>query len=312
MPSRAVPRYRRIGVIALREWEVMVRTRTFVAVSLMVPATMIGMAMLPAFILRRQGLQEPDRNLPTSPFMIGLLLDIFLFLGISSQSQSLLRSVLEERGNRMLEILLSSIRPLELLLGKLIGYAMIALTQLGVWILAALMLSSAIGLPFAFRFFHALGWHALPLFLACYAVGYLLYGSLYAIVAAVIGAEREAILYQQLLAILLVLPFVMTVALGTNPHDPLALQLTWVPLMTPTVVLLRWAYHAISTAEIIGALGLAGLAAVGALLVAARLFQGSTLLALRKTSWRAAWNARPVPPRAIPPARSTRGPLPDR
>jgi ABC-2 type transport system permease protein len=278
-----------VSAVARREWVAMVHNRSFLILSLMVPAIMIGLTLLPAIIARRQGVEMPSIDFTGKQFLVGLLLVVFLFLGVSTQSQALLRSILEERGNRMLEILLSSIDPLELLYGKIIGYALIALTQFGVWLLAALALSRILGMPFVIRFFQAAGWDMLPLFLACYGAGYLLYASLYAIVASVIGAEREAILYQQLLALALVLPFVLTVSLGANINDPLARELTWIPFMTPTLLLLRSVYEPLSPWTVVGSLALTLATAAVALVLAARLFNGASLLSSKRMGWVAAW-----------------------
>ncbi len=127
------------------------------------------------------------------------------------------------------------------------------------------------------------------LFVICYLVGYLLYASIYAIIGAVIGAEREAGLYQQLLSLVLVFPIAITLSLVARPGDPLAERLTWIPLVTPTLVLLRSAVSQISTAEIVGSLSLSVVTGFLLLLLAARLFRGFTLLSGRRLGWAEAW-----------------------
>jgi ABC-2 type transport system permease protein len=197
--------------------------------------------------------------------------------------------VIEDRVNRMMEVILSSVHPLELLLGKIIGYAAVALTQLSFWLFSGWLLSRVAGLPFALRIFETAGWRTLVLFVLCYAVGYLLYGSVYATVGAVLGGEREAVLWQQLLGLVLIAPLVVTAAVASQPDDVLVARLTWIPFMAPTLVLLRSAFDAITLSEIVGALALTTLTALATLSISARLFRGSTLLSARRMSWREAW-----------------------
>jgi ABC-2 type transport system permease protein len=186
-------------------------------------------------------------------------------------------------------VILSSVHPLELLIGKIIGYAAVAATQLALWVGVTALLMGVRGLPFAVRFLDALGWPLLALFAASYAVGYFLYASIYAAVGAVVTAEREAILLQQLLALALVSPFVIAATLVAHPTDPLAARLTWVPLLAPTLLVVRAAFAPVAIAEVAGALTLTALTALATLAIAARLFKGATLLSSRRLSWREAW-----------------------
>ncbi|MFN2397686.1 MAG: ABC transporter permease [Gemmatimonadaceae bacterium] len=292
MHAKPLLRFTRVRAVAMREWMETVRNRTFLLISLIIPGMMLGMMVLPGVLLERRGISVPPTDsLFANQTTLGLVLVVFLFLGITSQAQALLRSVIEERGNRMIEVILSSIHPLELLLGKIIGYAAVAATQFAFWLVSGAALSKVAGLPFAMRFYQNAGWETLILFAACYAAGYLLYASIYATVGAVLGGEREAVLYQQLLGLVLIAPLVVTAALAGEPGDVLVQRLTWFPLMTPTLVLLRSAFNAITISEIAGSLTLTAITALLMLSLAARFFRGTTLLSSRRMTWREAWRA---------------------
>ncbi|HJU87865.1 MAG TPA: ABC transporter permease [Gemmatimonadaceae bacterium] len=266
--------------------------RTFVTVSLVIPAFMLGITILPAYLAGADPVEvDARRELLANRFVAGVVLVILLFLGITSQAQSLLRSVLEERGNRMMEVILSSIDPMELLLGKLFGFAAVAATQLVLWVFTAWALSRVTGLPIIMQVLRAAGMSTIVLFVACYAVGYLLYASLYAMIGAVVGAEREAVLYQQVLSLVLVFPIAITLSLATNPDTTMAERLTWIPLIAPTLVLLRSAIGYISPADVAGSLALATLTSFALLALSARYFKGATLLSGRKLGWIEAWKA---------------------
>ncbi|HET7563478.1 MAG TPA: ABC transporter permease, partial [Gemmatimonadaceae bacterium] len=161
--------------------------------------------------------------------------------------------------------------------------------QLALWAAAGIALAKLFGLSAALHFFAGAGWGTWVLFLACYVVGYLLFAGVYAAVGAITAAERDANLYQQLLAIMLMIPFVASAALASNPQSAVVAELTWVPFLAPTLLLLRWAFDAVSLAEIVGSLLVALLASFAALLLATRIFRGAALLSARRLSWREAW-----------------------
>ncbi|MDQ6831568.1 MAG: ABC transporter permease [Gemmatimonadota bacterium] len=284
----------RVFAIARREWRETVGNKSFLVVSLLVPAMMVLLTLVPGWIAARNGMQRlPDaEGAQAQGYLVALMLIIFLFLGVTTQSQALLRSVMEERGNRMVEILLSSVRPIELLTGKMVGYAAVSVTQFMVWLLSAVALSAFLGMPSMLRVLMAAGVRITVVFVACYAVGYLIYASLYTVLASIISAEREANLYQQFFALLLVSPFIITLSLAGHPNDPTVVHLTWVPILAPSLLLLRSAFAPVPIWTIAGALAVSAATGVVILALAARLFRSTTLLATRRTTWREMWRGR--------------------
>ncbi|HEX6966385.1 MAG TPA: ABC transporter permease [Gemmatimonadaceae bacterium] len=276
-------------MIVRREWYEAVASRSFLVVSVMLPGLMLVLAILPMYLAGGAASASPSDALLANRYMLGLLLVLLLFLGVAAQSQALLRSVMEERGTRTMELLLSSITPFELLLGKLFGYCAVAMTQLAVWAASGIVLAELFGLTSALHFFAGAGWATWVLFVSCYLVGYLLFASIYAAVGATAAHERDANLYQQLLAITLMIPFVASAALASNPQATLVAELTWIPFLAPTLLLLRWAFDAVSLVEIVGSLLVALLTSLAALLLAARIFRGAALLSGRRLTWREAW-----------------------
>ncbi len=287
-------RSNRVFAIAKREWRETVRNKSFLVVSLLVPAMMVMLTLVPGWIAMRNGMPRiPETDSAQAQgYLVALLLIIFLFLGVTSQSQALLRSVMEERGNRMVEILLSSVRPIELLSGKMVGYAAVSATQFFVWLVSAVALSAFFGLPSLLRVLMTAGLRITVVFVACYAVGYLIYASLYTVLASIVSAEREASLYQQLFALLLVLPFIVTMSLAGHPNDPAVVHLTWVPVLAPSLLLLRSAFAPVPAWTVIGALAVSAATGLLTLALAARLFRAATLLATRRTPWKEIWGSK--------------------
>lgn len=87
---------------------------------------------------------------------VGLILSIFVYLFIFLYGTQVMRGVLEEKTNRIVEIIISSVKPIELMMGKITGIALVALTQFVIWIIAVLILYSAAMSLFLYKYDNAL------------------------------------------------------------------------------------------------------------------------------------------------------------
>ena len=129
-----------------------------------------------------------------------------------------LRSVLDEKRNRVVEVVISAISPWRLMLGKILGVGSMGLTQLGIWFACAALLG-LLGVPMIAANWPAAdvgqiteflpGVGSLGLFLGFFFLGYFLYSSLFAAVGAMCSTEEEAGQAQLPVMMLLIIPFVM-------------------------------------------------------------------------------------------------------
>ena len=118
-------------------------------------------------------------------YLTPIIFVMMLFFAIFMSSQILLKSVMEERTNRLVEILLSSITPGELMSGKIIGLGLLGLTQLALYLIVGYFASSYKGIQVVTS-------ANVILFLIYFVLGYLLYASIFASIGTIFNSEHEA------------------------------------------------------------------------------------------------------------------------
>ncbi len=176
-------------------------------------------------------------------FLLAYLLFFLLYLGVSIYGAMVMNGVLEEKTSRIVEVLLATTTPAELMLGKLVGIAAAGLTQLAVWMvtLAAVTAPGVAGaLAFGLGdkipqlapvvFFH---------FLLCFLLGFLLFASMYAAIGAATNSTQEAQQFSFVVIPFLVAPVLFMVAVINDPDSTLAVVLSLIPPFTPLLMLLR-------------------------------------------------------------------------
>jgi len=179
-----------------------------------------------------------------SGFMMAYFLFFLLYMVTLLYGQQVMNGVLEEKSSRVVEVVLTTARPFELMAGKLFGICAVGLTQLGIWLVTLLALTAP-GLAAALvRLPEGVTVPSLPIgvvvhFLAHFVLGFLLYASLYAAVGAASNDLREAQQLASGMVIVVVLPAVMAVTVINDPDSVQATVMSLVPLFTPLLMLLR-------------------------------------------------------------------------
>ena len=150
--------------------------------------------------------------------VVGFAGAFLLYITMLIYGAYVLRSVLDEKTNRVVEVVISSIRPWQLMLGKILGVGAMGLTQLGIWVAFVAVLALA-GLPLAAArlpienvdLLQAVlpGVGVLLLFLVYFVLGYFLYAALFAAVGAMCSREEEAQQAQFPLVMLLIVPLML-------------------------------------------------------------------------------------------------------
>ncbi len=169
-----------------------------------------------------------------------------LYFTVLLYAVAVMRSVLEEKTNRVVEIVLSSMRPFELMLGKILGVGAVGLTQIAVWVTAAVLLSK-VGVPTmvaARPEFASLGSleGVLPgpgfafLFLLFFLCGFFIYAGMYAAVGAMTNSEQEAQQAQAPMVILMVVPIVILPGVLQNPDATASVLLSLIPFFSPVLM----------------------------------------------------------------------------
>ena len=174
-----------------------------------------------------------------------------LWVAVFSIAQMLLNSVIEEKSNRIIEVLLSSVTPLELMAGKLVGIAAVGLVMITAWVSALVLVgfwmaggaaaSGATGaerLPLELMTLLGDSW-ILPAFALYFLLGYVLYSAVILAIGSTCNTIKEAQNYMGVIVLLMMVPLVAMTFIPRDPNGPIATFLSWIPPYTPFVMMNR-------------------------------------------------------------------------
>ena len=164
-----------------------------------------------------------------------------MFVAILTVAQMLISSTIEEKSNRIVEVLLSSVTPGELMLGKLLGVAAVGVTMLLAWIGSILLVvrwfagaEVSAGVLGILTDFSLLG----PFFVY-FGLGYMLYASILLACGSLCNTLKDAQNFMGPVMMVLMVPILTMTFVAKDPHGPLAVILSWIPPFTPFVMMNR-------------------------------------------------------------------------
>jgi ABC-2 type transport system permease protein len=208
-----------------------------------------------------------------APFVAAIVLAFVLWSAVIGVANMLLTGVIEEKSNKILDALLTSLTPLQILCGKLLGVALVSATLFLVWgVFAAAAFSGGdVGGAAAGVAAAALSPSLALTFLACFAAGYLLYGGVFLGLGSLCDSLQEA---QSLLGpvfLLLTGPILLLGPAFSNPKAPMIEAASWIPLFAPFVIMMR--APASGAAELAGPIAVLVLSVMVVVTLAARVFR---------------------------------------
>jgi ABC-2 type transport system permease protein len=166
-----------------------------------------------------------------------------LWLAIFVIVQMLLSNTIEEKSNRIIEVLLSSVTPNELMMGKLIGIAAIGMTMITAWMLAVFGILSWKAGGASVLAGQMLGVlktsNLIPLFSIYFLLGFLMYAGFILSIGSVCNTIKEAQSYMSVLTIVMMVPLLTMTFIPKDPNGGLARLLSWIPLYTPFTMMNR-------------------------------------------------------------------------
>jgi ABC-2 type transport system permease protein len=206
-----------------------------------------------------------------------------LWVSIFGITQMLLNNIIEEKSNRIIEVLLSSVTPGELMMGKLFGIAAIGLTMVTVWItalLVSLSLKSGVGADFAAGAPDFAGQllqtlktsHLIPMFALYFLLGYLMYAAFILALGSVCNTIKEAQNYMAMITMTMMVPLLTMTFIPKDPNGTLARVLSWIPFYTPFTMMNRVNANP-PLVDLIGTMILLFVSTVGALWMAGKIFR---------------------------------------
>ena len=226
-----------------------------------------------------------------STFVVPYVFAILLMIIIFTSSGFLLQGVGEEKENRVIEILLSSMSTTQLLAGKIIGLGALGLTQILVWLGAGFALMSGAATLFALAGLLTISITPVILGLVYFLLGYLLYATMMASAGALGSTAREGQQIAGIFSFMSALPFMFANFLIMEPNSLLAKILSFFPLTAPITMMIRSALTAIPAWEVALSIVVLILAIAGALWTGGKLFRLGLLMYGKRPSVREMWRA---------------------
>jgi ABC-2 type transport system permease protein len=228
--------------------------------------------------------QEPGDETRGAVAYAGLLL---LYMAVLLYGNWMLTGVTEEKSNRVVEVLLSSVKPWQILAGKIIGIGALGITQFAGTILIALLalrLTDAFELP-------SLDAALVINLIVWFILGFLLFAVLYAAAGSLVSRMEDAQTVAFPMSMIAVVGFFVSIAALSDPDGAAAVIGTFIPFTAPFVVPVRAALEAIPAWQYIAAVVITIATIVGLVLVAGRIYAGGLLRFGTRVKLRDAWRS---------------------
>jgi ABC-2 type transport system permease protein len=234
--------------------------------------------------------QEQDTG---GTFIVAYILAFLIYMTMFFYGSIILRGVIEEKSSRVVEVVLSSMTPFQLMMGKILGIGLVGLTQYSIWALFGFIVTryggsivGAIAPAAVTSGFHMAGVPAYVFvyFVIFFLLGYFLYASLYAAVGSMVNNEKEA---QQMLfpiTMVLIVPILMLQFIMKNPNGATSVILSLIPFFAPILMQLRVSTLFPPAGQLAASLGLLVLTIVGMVWLTAKIYRVGILMYGKKPS----------------------------
>lgn len=238
-------------------------------------------------------------------YVLGLILGMMLYMLLILYGQMVLTSVVEEKSSRVIDVMVTSSTPFQIMMGKILGIALVALTQVAIWAVMVIAASKFL-LPLVFSVelvatndmmmqsivgtLSDTGYLA-SLFgcLALYMMGgFLLYAALYAAAGSAVDTVQEGQQYNTLIMMPIILAIMLMMTIFNDPNSPVAFWASMVPFTSPIVMIARIPFG-IPWWQIVVSLVVLYATYIGVVWFAARIFRVGIFMHGKRPSWRELW-----------------------
>ena len=239
-------------------------------------------------------------------FITGILIYMFIFM----YGTMVMRGVIEEKTNRIVEIIISSVKPFQLMIGKILGVALVGLTQFILWIVLTIIISSIAEIIFfdtteitnnldsvdqsiiLNEFTRLTGGINLILifvsFLFYFLFGYLMYSALFAAVGSAVDAEADTQQFMLPITIPLIFSFILIQPVMDNPDGILAFWLSIIPLTSPIIMMARLPFG-VESWQLLLSMILLILGFIFTTFIAGKIYRTGILMYGKKISYKELW-----------------------
>ena len=241
---------------------------------------------------------------------IGFLSGILIYMFIFMYGTMVMRGVIEEKTSRIVEVIISSVKPFQLMMGKILGVALVGLTQFVLWILLTIIISTVAELAFLDANVMATemnssdqsvilaqvaeftgGINLLQIFLAFifyFLAGYLMYSALFAAVGSAVDAEADTQQFVLPITIPLILSFVLITPIMENPDGTLAFWMSMIPFTSPVIMMVRLPFG-VTNWELALSIGILIASFIATTWLAGRIYRTGILMYGKKATYKEIW-----------------------
>jgi len=225
--------------------------------------------------------------------IIGYVMLLLLYVSIILYGNTVCRSVAEEKSSRVVELMVSAVKPRSLMWGKIIGVGGVGLFQLSIWgamgfllLTYRVQLLGAFGVGGATFSIPGVSLGTFAIMIAYFIVGYFFYAALYAAIGAMVNSEQEAQQAQMPVALILMVPLACAPLLANNPRSGATELLTMIPFSSPLLMPIRYLLGGATVTDVLVSMFLLVAATAVVVWVAARIYRVGILMYGKRPSLR--------------------------
>lgn len=234
--------------------------------------------------------------------IVGMAATLLIYMFIFVYGAQVMNSVVQEKVNRIVEVMICSVKPFEMMMGKIISIALVGLTQFAIWIILTIALFLIFGQPMEssametatnpntiYALVSSINWVEMLIYFVIYFIGgYLLYASIFAAIGSAVDNETDT--QQFTLPITIPILFAMYAAIysAQNPDGPLAFWCSMIPFTSPIVMMVRLPFGVPFWEKIIS-IFLLVISFVATTWLSAKIYRTGILMYGKKTSWKTLW-----------------------
>jgi len=275
---------------------------------------------LETYTINEKGVEKSSAELPLA---IGFIAAIIIYMFIFMYGVQVMKGVIEEKINRVVEVLISSVKPFQLMAGKIIGIALVALTQFLLWAVLTGVIVGFVYFAFGSSFMPEgqdlsqiqnlsseqvsgimadsqiadvvfglinFNWFAMiSTFIFFFLGGYLLYASLFAAIGSAVDNETDTQQFMLPVTVPLILAFVAAQGIIRNPDGSLAFWMSVIPLTSPIIMPVRVAMGRYEVWELALSVGVLIMTFIGTVWLAAKIYKVGILMYGKKVSYKELW-----------------------
>ena len=225
----------RIGIIIEREFTERVHKKSFVISTLLSPVLLILAMCAPVLLNNGPSIEDINESGNAASMLIGTVFGILSYTVIIVYGQQVMQSVIEEKQTRVLDVILTSCSPFELMMGKIFGLALVAALQVVIWSILVIAAKNAF-LPAGYD----MNAGGISLMMVVYVIGgFLFYASMYAAIGSAVDTPQDATQFNLVIMMPIMLSLMLLTPILANPDSKLAVWCSIIPFTSPIVMMIR-------------------------------------------------------------------------